>query len=113
MQFIEILGLILSFLGAYGFVYSLRLFLPRNIVPLVSTSLDETTALLENAEAINTPNVINYWVDLAMYVFVQTASPLLTEPQLLQPTCTDAYGESSLSRVFPATLPAFSVRSDL
>jgi hypothetical protein len=80
MRFIDIFGLILSLLGLYSIVYSLRLLLPRNIVPLVSTSHNEAMALLENAEAINIPNTSDYRVDLAMYVFVQTASPLLTEP---------------------------------
>ena len=81
MQFIDIFSLILSFLGLYGIVFSLRLLLPRNVVPLVSTSLNETMALLENAEATNIPNVSDYRVDLAMYVFVHIGlhNPQLTE----------------------------------
>ena len=114
MRFIDIFGLILSFLGLYTFVYSLRLLLPRNIVPLVSTSHSEAMALLENAEATNIPNTSDYRVDLAMCVLVQTDSiPFTDRTQLLQPILTDAYGEPSLSRGFPATPPAFFVRSDL
>ena len=67
MRFIDIFSLILSFLGAYGIVYSLRLLLPRNIVPLVSTSLNETMSLLEHAEAINIPNMSDNRANLAMY----------------------------------------------
>ena len=81
MQFIDIFSLILSFLGLYGIVFSLRLLLPRNVVPLVSTSLNETMALLENAEATNIPNVSDYRVDLAMYVSVHIG---LHNPQLIE-----------------------------
>jgi hypothetical protein len=70
MRFIDVLSLILSFLGVYGIVFSLRLLLPRNIVPLVSTSLTEVVALLEDAEAINIPNVSDYRANLAMCVYV-------------------------------------------
>jgi len=67
MRFIDVFTLILSFLGVYGIVYSLRLLLPRNIVSLVSTSLNETMALLGHAEAINIPNMNDYRANLAMY----------------------------------------------
>lgn len=63
MLFTDILS-ILSFLGVYGIVYSLRLLLPRNIVPQVSTSLDEAMTLLEHADV---PNMNDYRTDLAMY----------------------------------------------
>lgn len=67
MQFIDIINLILSFLGVYGVVFSIRLLLPRNIVPLIPKLLDEVMVLLEKAEAINIPNVSGYRADLAMY----------------------------------------------
>ena len=67
MRFIDIFSLVLSLLGVYGIVYSLRLLLPRNIVPLVSTSLNETMSLLEHAEAINIPNMSDNRANLAMY----------------------------------------------
>lgn len=70
MDFITILSLILSFLGVYGIFYSLRLLLPRNVVPIVSTSLDELKTLLEHAEAINILNVNEYRASLAMYAHV-------------------------------------------
>lgn len=70
MQFFNILSLILSFLGIYGIFYSLRLLLPRNIVPFVSTSLNEAITLLEHAVAINIPNVNDYRASLAMYAHV-------------------------------------------
>ena len=48
-------------------------------MPLVSTSLNEAMALLENAEATNTRNMSDYRVDLTMYVLVHVA---LHNPQL-------------------------------
>ena len=83
MRFIDIFSLILSLLGVYGIVYSLRLLLPRNIVPLVSTSLNEAMALLEDAEAINIPNMSDYRANLAMYARDCTQRPAaLTESSL-------------------------------
>jgi hypothetical protein len=78
MSVIDIFNLILSFLDFYGIVFSLRLLLPRNIVPLVLTSLNEAMASLEYAKAINIFNVGDYWANLAMCVSLHTASPLLT-----------------------------------
>jgi hypothetical protein len=78
MWIFDIFNLVLSFLGFYGIVFSLRLLLPRNIVPLVLTSLNEAIASLEHAEAINIPNAGDHRANLAMYVSVRTASPLLT-----------------------------------
>jgi hypothetical protein len=74
MTFMDILNLILAFLTIYGLVYALRLFLPRKIVPRVSTSVIEAMALLENAEAISIPNVSDYRADLAMYVYVHRST---------------------------------------
>ena len=65
MQFLDIFSLILSFLGFYGIVFSLRLLLPRNIVPLVLTALNEAMALLESDEAIYIPNSSGYRANLA------------------------------------------------
>ena len=118
MRFIDVFTLILSFLGVYGIVYSLRLLLPRNIVPLVSTSLNEAMALLGHAEAINISNMNDYRANLAMYARGGcTQLPLPLEPtdrtQPSQPIPTYAYGEPSLSGFFPAVLPAFSLRSDV
>ena len=63
MAFIDILlGLILYF----GYT-SLRPILPRNVVPLASTSFDKAVALLERAEAANIPHVSEYRENLAMY----------------------------------------------
>lgn len=70
MRFFDIFSLVLSFLGVYGIVFSLRLLLPRNIVPLVSASLDEAMPLLERAEAIGIPNVSDHRANLAMYAHV-------------------------------------------
>ena len=70
MRFVDILSLTHTLPGVYGIVYSLiplRLLLPRNIVPLVSTSLNEAMALLEHAETMNTPNMSDYRAELAMY----------------------------------------------
>lgn len=77
----DVFSLVLSVLGVYGIVYSLRLFLPRNVVPLVLTSLDEAVALLEHAG--NIPNVNHYRTSLAMYVDLYASmSPSLTESSL-------------------------------
>jgi hypothetical protein len=84
MKIIDIFSLMLSFLGVYGIVFSLRLLLPRNIVPLVSTSLKEAMAPLEIAEAINIPNVSDFRTNLAMYAHFYSHQCLLplTEPSL-------------------------------
>jgi hypothetical protein len=84
MKIIDIFSLMLSLLGVHGIVFSLRLLLPRNIVPLVSTSLKEAMAALENAEAINIPNVSDFRTNLAMYAHLYTHQclPPLTEPNL-------------------------------
>jgi hypothetical protein len=63
MALIDILSLILSL----GIIFSLRLFFPRNVVPLVSTSFEEAMALLEHAEAIDIPRVSEFRANLAMY----------------------------------------------
>lgn len=63
MAFIDILSLILSL----GIIFSIRFLFPRNIVPLVSTSLEETVALLQRAEAANILQASESRVDLAMY----------------------------------------------
>jgi hypothetical protein len=63
MAVIDIVSLILSF----GIIFSLRFVFPRNIVPLVSASLDEAEATLERAEAVNIPNVSEYQEKMAKY----------------------------------------------
>jgi len=61
MPLLEIIGFCLSVIGTYGIVYSLRLLLPRNVIPHVSTALDETTILLDHAEDNNAlPNTSEY-----------------------------------------------------
>ena len=72
MRFFDIFSLVLSFLGVYDIVFSLRLLLPRNIVPLVSASLNEAMSLLERAEAIDVPNMSDYRANLAKYAHVCT-----------------------------------------
>ena len=79
----DILSLALSFLGIYGIVFSLRLLIPRNIVPLVSTSLTEAKALIEHAEAISIPNLSDYWASWAMYAHVCTH---MRTHQLIEPS---------------------------
>jgi hypothetical protein len=66
MRFLDVLSLILSLLGFYAIVFSLRLLLPRNIVPLVLAALNEAMALLERDEAIYIPNLSDYRENLAM-----------------------------------------------
>lgn len=72
MAFMDVLSLILSF----GIIFSLRFIFPRNIVPLVSTSLEEAVALLERAEATDIPNVSEYRANFAMYACLLPISHL-------------------------------------
>jgi hypothetical protein len=71
----DILSLVLAFLGIYGLFFALRLLLPRNIVPFVSTLLIEAKALLEHAEATGIPDLNDYWASWAMYARVCTTRP--------------------------------------
>ena len=82
MRAVDIVGLAVACLALCGFFFSLRWLLPRNVVPLVSTSHDKAMALLEHAAAINVPNVNNYRTRLAMYAHVYTHQPRspLTKP---------------------------------
>jgi len=73
MQSLDIVSFCLSVIGAYGIVYSLRLLLPRNVIPHVSTTLDEVMILLDRAEDINAvPNTNEYRAILTMYEDVFT-----------------------------------------
>jgi hypothetical protein len=73
MQLLDIASFCLSVIGTYGIVYSLRLLLPRNVIPHVSAALDEATLLLESAEDVNAlPNTSEYWATLTMYEDVLT-----------------------------------------
>jgi hypothetical protein len=65
MRFLDVFSLILSFFGFYGIVFSLRLLLPKNIVPLVLTALNEAMALLERDEAIYIPSLGDYRANMA------------------------------------------------
>ena len=67
MQFLDIVSFSLYVIGTYGIVYSLRLLLPRNVIPHVSTALDEAMIFLESAEDINAfPNTSEYRATLTM-----------------------------------------------
>ncbi|KAI0002235.1 hypothetical protein BJV74DRAFT_882317 [Russula compacta] len=67
MQFIDAFNLILSVLGTYGLMVSLRLLLPRNVVPRVSNALKEAESRLHDAEVIHAiSNVSQYRIDLAI-----------------------------------------------
>lgn len=83
MRSTDILSLVLAFLGIYGLIFSLRLLLPRNTVPLVSTSLTEAKALLEHAEAISIPNLSDHRASWAMYAHVCTH---MRTHQLIEPS---------------------------
>lgn len=72
MMFLDVFNLILSLLGLYAIVFSLRLLLPRNTVPLVLTTLNEAMALLERDEAIYIPNLSAYRANLATCVHTLT-----------------------------------------
>ena len=73
MSLLDIVSFSLSVIGTYGIVYSLRLLLPRNVIPHVSTALNETMVLLESAEDINAlPNTNEYRATLTMYEDVFT-----------------------------------------
>jgi hypothetical protein len=73
MQLFDIASFCLSVIGTYGIVYSFRLLLPRNVIPHVSTALDEAMILLDRAEDINAlPNTSEYRATLTMYEDVFT-----------------------------------------
>lgn len=52
MHCIDVISFFLSLLGVYGLVLKFRFLLPRNVVPLLSTLLNETQQLLDRAEEI-------------------------------------------------------------
>jgi len=89
MRVIDILSLILSFLGIYGLFFALRLLLPRNIVPSVSTSLTEVMALLEHAEANNISNTRDHRANLAILhnQFLQMRTESHRSPGFCQQFC--------------------------
>jgi len=89
MRFLDVFSLILSFLGFYGIVFSLRLLLPRNIVPLVLTALNEAIAILERDEAIYIPNLSDYRANLARFrsQFVQMRAESNRSPGCFQQLC--------------------------
>jgi hypothetical protein len=68
MQSLDILSFVLSVLGTYGVVLSVRLLLPRDVIRGVSTALNEAEVLLNRAEATSAiPNTSEYRANLAMY----------------------------------------------
>lgn len=117
MQFLNIASFCLSVIGTYGIVYSLRLLLPRNVIPHVSVALDEATLLLESAEDVNAlPNTSEYRATLTMYEVVLThlrPHRVTDQSQHSKPSRAVSYGESPSSRSFPTTSACLSFRSDL
>jgi hypothetical protein len=53
MRSTDIVSFCLSVLGLYGLAFYIRLLLPRNVIPQVSTALNEVEALLGRAETLN------------------------------------------------------------
>jgi len=53
MGLLDVIQLSLVVLGAYRLVVLLRYVLPRDVVPHVSTAMNETQTLLDKAEAVN------------------------------------------------------------
>lgn len=71
MQITDTLGFILSVLGTYSLVLYFRFLLPCNVIPLVSTRLDEIEAILNRAEANDAlPTTNGYRFSVAMYFTV-------------------------------------------
>jgi len=67
MRSFDIISFILSVFGTYGVVLSVRLLLPRNIIPRVSTALNEAHILLNRAEATDAvPTASEHRTNLAM-----------------------------------------------
>jgi len=91
MPFIDVVSLILS----AGVLYSLRLVLPRNIVPRVSKSFEEAVNSLQRAEAVNIPYVNEYQTNLALYacLYPSAVSFPTDLTQSAQPIHIHAYGE--------------------
>lgn len=49
MDAFSIISLLLSILGIYGIILYIRYLLPRNVIPFLSTLLDDTQKLLDRA----------------------------------------------------------------
>lgn len=110
MQFIDAFNLILSILGTYGLVVSLRLLLPRNVVPRVSIALEEAESRLHDAEAIHAvSNVNQYRIDLAMYedVLYSAALSHLTTDTALASNSWACVGRAIALLVFFNSLDLF------
>ncbi|KAH9955037.1 hypothetical protein BC827DRAFT_912279 [Russula dissimulans] len=68
MGLLDVIQLSLVVLGAYRLVVLLRYVLPRDVVPHVSTAMNETQSLLDKAEAVNAiPKDNEHKKDLTMY----------------------------------------------
>jgi len=66
MGVIDLIGFILSVLGAYNLILLLLGLLPANFMPHVSTRMEELEASLDNPEAVDTiPNTSQLRIDFA------------------------------------------------
>ena len=80
MRFTDILSFCFSILGLYGFLYYLRLLIPRNVLPYVSAVLTEAEHLLERAESTGIiPRPNDYRSALTSY---EAIMPLSTDCHL-------------------------------
>jgi hypothetical protein len=73
---IDILSFFLLDLGVYGLTLKFRLLLPRNIIPLLSTLLNETRQLLDRAEEIGAVPPQSEWrTDIDRYDDLRARQP--------------------------------------
>ena len=113
MGFIEIFTLCITILAVYGTVICFRSLLPCYIIPNVSTLLNDVEQCLASAmETGAIPAVSEYRANLETYGTLHSLKS--SSHRLAQPCkrpCPDAYREPSFSRVFPADLACFQMRS--
>jgi len=87
MGVIDWIGFILSVLGAYNLILFLVGLLPANLIPHVSTRLNELGASLDNPEAVDTiPNTSQLRIDFAILYnrFIQMRTMSHHSPLLYQ-----------------------------
>lgn len=69
MNALDTLSFVLSLLGIYGLVLSLRYLIPRCFIPRLSAHLNEAQELLNRAEDMNAiPPQSEHRTDLDLYV---------------------------------------------
>jgi hypothetical protein len=110
MRFVDILGFVLSALGAYSGLLYLRFLLPRNMIPIVSLLLNETSTLLNNAEALGAiQSGSEYRMSFEMYEGCFYSDKLSLTHSTAQPS-QPIFAHAHDKPPFPLILSAISTR---